>query len=208
MPSLCNASTYRRTVRGSISSRSEISRPVRSGCAWRSSRSSRSRAVGVSTPRSQAQIEGRIRPIWAIAFETSDDDVEVRRDSGSEGTSDVPGLRLLDGEVERAQPASCATPGRIRRVGRVRVEGCGEAAPGWTRERGRVLHRLRRRVRRHVVPLLRPGHGAVVDLLGGQPTARAARPAGGRLVLGDTGSSRGRTRSTAARSACASRGRA
>ena len=43
------ASTYRRTVRGSISRRSEISRPVINGCVWRSSRSSSSRAVGVST---------------------------------------------------------------------------------------------------------------------------------------------------------------
>ena len=40
-----------------------------SGCAWSSSRSSRSRAVGVSTSRSKAQIEGRICPISGIAFE-------------------------------------------------------------------------------------------------------------------------------------------
>ena len=85
-----------------------------------------------------------------------------------------------------------AAPRRIRRVGRVRGEGRGAAAARWARERGRVLHRLRRRVRRHVLSVLRPGVRAVVDLLGGQPASGAARPAGDRLVRGRHGHLRGR----------------
>ena len=37
---------------------------------------------------------------------------------------------------------------------------------GGLRKRGRVPHRPRRRLRRHVVPILRSGEPAVVDLLG------------------------------------------
>ena len=70
----------------------------------------------------------------------------------------------------------------IRRVGRVRLEGRRPHAAGWARQRGRVLHRLRRWVRRDVLPILRSRDGSVVDLLGRQPPARPARPAGDRVV--------------------------
>ena len=75
-----------------------------------------------------------------------------------------------------------------RRVGRVRGDERRAADPRRARQRGRVPHRLRRRLRRHVLPLLRPGDAALVDLLGRQPAPRRARPAGLRLVLdGDVG---------------------
>ena len=54
--------------------------------------------------------------------------------------------------------------------------------PGGARERGRVLHRLRRWLRRDVVPLLRPGDGRVVDLLGRHAATRAPRSARDRLL--------------------------
>ena len=164
-PPECRAPGARRHSDGPCAGRSRADprSPTREqGCAWSNSSSSRSRAVGVST-RGVNHDRGRDPPYLSVSVGVYDE--EVQRDDGSEGTSDVHGLRLPDGQMERAQPASREAARRLRRVGRVRVAGGGEAASRGARQRGRLLHRLRRRLRGNVVPLLRPGHRALVDLL-------------------------------------------
>ena len=84
--------------------------------------------------------------------------------------------------MEGAEPAAARAARGLGRVGGVRGREQGVADPGRPRQRGRLPHRPRRRLRRDVVPLLRPDHARVVDLLGRQPPAGAARPARGRLV--------------------------
>ena len=109
--------------------------------------------------------------------------------------------------MERPQQAAARAARRLGRVGGVRGDERCPAAPRRPGERGRVPHRPRRRLHRHVVPLLRPEHAAVVDLLGRQPPLRRARPAGRSARSPATSaSSRETTPSAAGRSVSASRG--
>ena len=82
----------------------------------------------------------------------------------------------------RSGTGGCASGSRAATSGTSSSRRAGLAAARRPRQRGRLPHRLRRRLHRDVVPLLRPRDAPVVDLLGGQPAARAARPARGRLV--------------------------
>src|ERR671911_2528661 len=86
--------------------------------------------------------------------------------------------------MEGAEPAAARPSGRLRRVGGVRGHERGLADPRRARQRGRLPHRPRRRLHRHVLPVLRPDDAGMVDLLGRQPPAGAARSARDRLVQG------------------------
>ena len=182
----------------SIPSWSAISRPVMSGCAWSSSRSSSSRAVGVSTQRSQAQIEGGDPPYLRDSVAR-----HANRRGGATMTADVreratsQRLRLLDGAAGTSATGGCAAPRRVGRVGGVRREGRGAAAPRRARQRGRVPHRPRRRLHRDVVPLLRPRDRRCGRSTGPTAGARACstRRCSGRSPA-TSASSRARTRST------------
>ena len=90
---------------------------------------------------------------------------------------------FLLGQLERPQPAAARAPDRLGPVGGVRRHERRAPALRRARQRGRVPHRSRRRDDRHVVPLLRRRHRAVVDLLGRQPPPRRARSPGLRIVL-------------------------
>ena len=150
--------------------------------------------------RSEAQIEGRDRPICAIA---SRDSTRARGATDEQRTCESGRRRTTSTSGWGA--GTCATGGSCERLAgsdewdEFDVEGRGAAAAGRARQRGRVLHRVRRRVRRHVVPLLRPGDRAVVDLLGRQPAPGPARPAGDRIVLGRHGRLRGRRHASTGR---------
>ena len=133
-------------------------------------------------PPSQAHIEGLIRPLLPVASPDRPrrkGSRDARRDA-SDG--DGARLRLPVRPLERAQPAPAQRLAGVGRVGGVRGHERRAAAARRARERGRVPHRPRRRHDRHVVPLLRRGDGAVVDLLGRQPALRPAGSAGHRLV--------------------------
>ena len=108
--------------------------------------------------RSRAVIEGDIRPILKAMVDTDPHDAE--EDGMSEygdDRLDGEGLRLLDGKLARPQPAAARAARRLGRMGGVRGDERRPADPGRHGERGRVPHRPRRRLRRDVLPLLRPG---------------------------------------------------
>ena len=98
-------------------------------------------------------------------------------------TSDVHGLRLLDGEVERPQPAPRKAPRRLRRVGRVRLEGRGAAASGRAGNEDVFCTDYGGGFVGMSFRFFDPDDRTVVDLLGRQPRPGPARPAGDRLVL-------------------------
>ena len=122
-------------------------------------------------------------------------------------TCDVDGLRLLDGEVGRPEPAPREAPRRVRRVGRVRVEVAARPLPGvlgnedvFCTEYGGGFVGMSFR-------FYDPATGPLVDLLGRQPPARPSRSTGDRLDHGRRRRVRGRRHVEGAPSVCASRGR-
>ncbi len=107
--------------------------------------------------RSQAHIEGLIRPLLPIAWLTR----QTKRGGSPCTTRRTPWGRRTDfdflfGSLERPQPLPARAAGGLGRVGGVRRPTQRRApAARRPRQRGRVPHRPRRRHDRHVVPLLR-----------------------------------------------------
>ena len=200
----CSAAPCARRSRAARRSRG----PSSAGASWSSSSSSSSRAVGVCMRRSQAHIEGEIRPICDARSSSRRSRPRRRDERDGAGRLDREGLRLLDGELERPEQAGCASGWRARTSGTSSTRtSSGLADPRRHWERGRLPHRLPRRLRGDVVPLLRPRDEAMVDLLGRQPPAGPARSARDRRVRRTTrASSRATTRSRAGRSASGSPG--